>query len=691
MKYCDICHQTYPTEFAVCPRDQNPLRTTTELLQGMVLRGKYEIQKKLGVGGMATVYLAKHKAFNELRALKVVSSRNLEDQNFTRRFKAEAVVTRKLQHPNAVRVDDLDETEDGRPFIVMEYVQGVNLRSVIQNEGPLPVKRTLNIAAQAVSALAAAHDLGITHRDVKPDNILLVRQPDGSDLVKVLDFGIAKVREGFFDGGQGYTATQTGLIIGTPQYLSPEQAKGEHGEHIDGRSDLYSLGIVLFEMVTGQLPFQSQTAVGLLVQHVQTPAPDPRTVRPDLNIPPAVSALLYKTLAKEPADRYQSGRQMLEAIQAAQQHPLNEGTPTMILTPEAWGAATTGVAAVPALPPTASTPMPRETIYAPPKTQAATQPLQIQKPQAKTPPAGAMPGRPAAAAGSNLPAQAARAKGGKGKWIALVAALLVCALLALGIAKRKQRMQQLGQNDAGSQHVQTPQPAPSPAVPSSTPATSPPDDAAIQTDIQRAIAATEWGKEASINIAVSDGNVTLSGKAPKHYDADMAGAIAANINGVKLVHNEIVVPSTKDTKSTDAAALQKKQQAELQERVRQLIKSGIDQRENRKFGGALNSFREAYKLDPQNPQIVQEIKTTVRAAGLAGNQNAENQNAENQNAPLKFWQVRAMLDAQMGLPRIVGAVRTRGVDFVPTPDQEQTLRDAGANDTLIRVIHNNRR
>src|SRR5260370_33836230 len=186
----------------------------------MVVRGKYEIQEKLVAGGMATVYLAKHKAFSELRAIKVVSSRNLEDQNFIRRFKTEAVITRKLQHPNAVRVDDLDETEDGRPFIVMEYVQGANLRSAIQNEGPLPVKRAINMAAQAAAALAAAHELGITHRDIKPDNILLIRQPDGSDLVKVLDFGIAKVREGALYIRAGYTATQTGLIIGTPQYIS---------------------------------------------------------------------------------------------------------------------------------------------------------------------------------------------------------------------------------------------------------------------------------------------------------------------------------------------------------------------------------------------------------------------------------------------------------------------------------------
>jgi serine/threonine-protein kinase len=681
MKYCDICHQTYPTEFAVCPRDQNPLRLTTELLQGMVIRGKYEVQKKLGAGGMAAVYLAKHKAFNELRALKVVSSRNLEDQNFTRRFKTEAVVTRKLQHPNAVRVDDLDETEDGRPFIVMEYVEGVNLRSVIQNEGPLPARRALNIAAQAASALAAAHDLGITHRDIKPDNILLVRQPDGSDLVKVLDFGIAKVREGAFDIGGGYTATQTGLIIGTPQYLSPEQAKGDHGDQIDGRADLYSLGIVLYEMVTGQLPFQSQTAVGLLLQHMQTPAPDPKAVRPDLNIPPGLSALLHKALEKDPADRYRSAQEMLQAIHTAQQLPAGEAKTTMILTPEAWGATATGATAVPA-PRQASTPRDRDTVYAPPKTQPSARPSDISKsPTGSTPVSAAA--QPTKLTAPGRPKLEVEPKGGKGKWIVVMAVLVICALLVLGIAKKMRQMRQLAQDNAPA----LPVPASNTAPANSAAASSAPDDAAIQTEIQRAIAATEWGKEAAINIAVSHGNVTLSGKAPKHYDADMAGAIAANMNGVKQVHNEIEVPAARDTRATDVAAQQKKQQAELQQHVNQLIQSGIYQRENRQFLAALNSFQEAQKLDPQNSQIQQEIKTTVRAAGLGGNQ----KNAANPNVPLKFWQVKAMLEAQMGLPRIVGAVRGRGVDFSPTTEQEQTLRDAGANDALIRVIHNNRR
>ncbi len=244
-----------------------------------------------------------------------------------------------------------------------------------------------------------------------------------------------------------------------------------------------------------------------------------------------------------------------------------------------------------------------------------------------------------------------------------------------------------------------PAPQPTPTASPEPVSTSASSDAVITTEIQRAIAATEWAKEASINVGVKDGNVTLTGKAPRHYDADMAGAIAANISGVKLVHNEIAVPTptpaptqvaqipTKPTKPDNSQ--QKKQEAALKQRVDQLIQTGVFQRENRQFGGAMQSFRDALKLDPGNQQAVTEIKNTVKAAGLAGNLAGQPQ--QNQNVPLKFWQVRAMLEAKMVPQKIVGAVRLRGVDFGLTTDQEQTLRDAGANDGLIRVIHNNRR
>ncbi len=312
VKYCDHCRTSYPDLFTNCPNDQNTLRVLSELVPGAVVRNKYEILGKIGSGGMATVYRARHLAFGEVRALKVVGSHLLNDEVFLKRFRNEAVVMRKLKHPNAVRVEDLDATDDGRPFMVMEYVEGRDLRKFIQKEGPVPIPRALAIAGQVAGALSAAHALGITHRDIKPDNILLVAQPDGSELVKVLDFGIARVKEGS-DLGLSF-ATQTGIVVGTPQYISPEQAGGRHSDQIDGRADLYSLGVVLYEMVTGRLPFHSDTPLGMLLHHLQTIPKAPHELRPELNIPEPFSLLLMKALEKDRELRFQTADEMMEAL-----------------------------------------------------------------------------------------------------------------------------------------------------------------------------------------------------------------------------------------------------------------------------------------------------------------------------------------------------------------------------------------
>jgi serine/threonine protein kinase/osmotically-inducible protein OsmY len=314
VKYCDTCHGTFSNEPSVCPRDQAVLRHVTELAPGMTIREKYEIVEKIGSGGMAVVYKVRHRAFGEVFAIKVVSPILADNEEFLNRFKNEAIITRRLRHPNAVRVDDLDTTEDGRPFIVMEYVAGQSLRKIIQTEGAMPVPRALAIAKQAAQALAAAHQLQIVHRDIKPDNVLLVSQPDGTDVAKVLDFGIAKVREGTMQLVDGYTPTQTGMIVGTPQYISPEQALGMRGDDIDGRADLYSLGVVLYELLTGELPFHSDTPMGMMLHHIQTPARPPRELRPDVAIPQTLSDVLMKMLAKDPGRRFQTADELVVAL-----------------------------------------------------------------------------------------------------------------------------------------------------------------------------------------------------------------------------------------------------------------------------------------------------------------------------------------------------------------------------------------
>jgi serine/threonine protein kinase len=310
MKYCANCKTVYPADFQCCPKDGSALSSSSELLPGMVIRDKYQILQQIGSGGMATVYQVRHLAFNEILAIKLINSQLADGDQFNKRLRAEAVIARKLRHPNAVHVEDLDRTEDGRPFIVMEYVEGQNLRTVIRREGPLPTLRALRIAAQVVSALAAAHKLGIIHRDIKPDNIHLIRLPDGSDFVKVLDFGIAK----FTQGLSSSALTGSGLVVGTPQYVSPEQAMGKQAGDLDGRSDLYTLGIVLYEMVTGRVPFDSDTPVGLLVHHLHTAPVPPDQLRPDLGIRPSVSELLMKALQKNPEHRFRNADEMLNAI-----------------------------------------------------------------------------------------------------------------------------------------------------------------------------------------------------------------------------------------------------------------------------------------------------------------------------------------------------------------------------------------
>ncbi len=313
------------------------MRDTDELVEGMVLRGKYEIMGTIGVGGMATVYRAHHLHLKEDLAIKVVAPRLTGDKDFLDRFRTEAVITRKLRHPNAVRLDDFDITEDGRPFIVMEFVRGDALRTVLQKNALLPVPRALDIARQVALALGAAHALGIVHRDIKPDNVLLIPQPDGSDLVKVLDFGIAKVYDGDTEV-KNYTPTKTGIVLGTPQYLSPEQASGEKGPNVDGRADLYALGVMLYEMITSELPFQSDNAIGLLMHHLGTMPIAPHEQRPELNIPEAVSAVVMKALEKDRNQRFQTGEEFAQALitarsVAAEHRTSREGRAPILLAP----------------------------------------------------------------------------------------------------------------------------------------------------------------------------------------------------------------------------------------------------------------------------------------------------------------------------------------------------------------------
>jgi serine/threonine protein kinase len=313
MKYCPACHKTYPSDYNVCPADQTALQNAHELQPGMIIRNKYQILDQIGVGGMGVVYRARHLTFNEVCAIKIVNDVIAGDANFLQRFQTEAVVTRKLRHPNAVRVDDFDYTEDGRPFIVMELVEGKNIGEILQEEGPFRVPRAVRIATQAARALGVAHKLGVVHRDIKPGNIILTRDEQGQETAKVLDFGIAKLRE--VAGNDLPGMTMTGMVVGTPLYMSPEQFMGKKAAgEIDGRTDIYSLGVVLYQMVTAQLPFEGDTPYSLMMQHMQGTVRPPHELAPELHIPESLSRVILKAIDKSRDQRFQTAEEFIAAL-----------------------------------------------------------------------------------------------------------------------------------------------------------------------------------------------------------------------------------------------------------------------------------------------------------------------------------------------------------------------------------------
>jgi len=278
-----------------------PAAKPTELRPGRVLGDRYEIRRVLGSGGMGMVFQAHDRELDEPVALKVLRPELVSsDPAVMDRFKQEIRVARRISHRNIVRTHDLLEIE-GVKLISMEYVEGPTLKQLLRSGGPLPLEVGLRIAKQTCAGLTAAHQEGVVHRDVKPQNIVVTRTSE----VKIMDFGIARATD-----VKGLTGT--GLILGTPDYLSPEQAQGS--QDLDHRSDIYSMGVVLHEIFSGQLPFQAETAMAVVLQHVQQPPPRLREVRPDL--PEALEAIVLRCLEKDPALRYPT-------MQALHDHLLN--------------------------------------------------------------------------------------------------------------------------------------------------------------------------------------------------------------------------------------------------------------------------------------------------------------------------------------------------------------------------------
>jgi serine/threonine-protein kinase len=264
---------------------------------------------------MGRVYCAEQVALGRTVAVKVVHPHLADDEFAAARFLNEARAASRLSHPNSVAIFDFGRTEEGQPYIVMEYVRGRDLGRNADDAGPLPLRRIVDVLRQTLAALEEAHALGVVHRDLKPDNIVLESLRSGLDFVKVVDFGLAKILDGEPPAsGAGGALTRPGLVCGTPEYMSPEQGRGDP---LDGRADVYSLGVVLFELLTGRVPFAADTPTKTLLLHLEEPAPDPRNVAPERAIPAPFAELTKRALAKTREARFQSAREFAEALERA--------------------------------------------------------------------------------------------------------------------------------------------------------------------------------------------------------------------------------------------------------------------------------------------------------------------------------------------------------------------------------------
>jgi eukaryotic-like serine/threonine-protein kinase len=333
MKTCPVCDTPYPNQHNTCPTDGAVLIESRELPPGYIVRGKYRIVCKLGQGGMGVVYLAQHLLLGGDVALKFLAVELSRSPQFVKRFRNEARAAYQLRHPNIVEVTDLDQDGDAGLFIAMEYVAGPNLRSVLREaKGPLPVVRALHIARGVAAGLAAAHARGAVHRDIKPENILLTVEPDGGEHAKVLDFGIAVMTENVTSLSRTH-----GLLL-TPEYAAPEQWRGTPAAELDGRTDLYALGGLLYEMLAGRTPFRAVNPEGWMFQHIQG-VPEPLgLLRPDLaSDHPGLEALVMRLLARERELRFPSAAALLEALGAKPPapHPAPDVRPTLTLHPAA--------------------------------------------------------------------------------------------------------------------------------------------------------------------------------------------------------------------------------------------------------------------------------------------------------------------------------------------------------------------
>ncbi len=317
LKLCPECFTEYQDDIELCPEDGvslNPIEP--DPLIGTVLQERYVIQSVLGRGGMGVVYKAKHEQMDRLVAVKMLHLHMVADADAIKRFHREAKAVSRVRHPHSIMLYDFGVTPDGQPFIVMDYIEGTSLKRVIKQDGPLPIARIDHIFQQVIAALSCAHSEGVIHRDLKPENIMLTDRADDPNFVQVVDFGISKLKSRDEEEHTEYNITRIGDVCGSPPYMSPEQCLS--AKPIDYRSDIYALGVVLYEALAGRLPFRAKTAIEMIDCHLYAPPTPLKAANPDLVLCDSLNNMLMKALQKEPERRQQSmrelGKELAEAV-----------------------------------------------------------------------------------------------------------------------------------------------------------------------------------------------------------------------------------------------------------------------------------------------------------------------------------------------------------------------------------------
>jgi eukaryotic-like serine/threonine-protein kinase len=306
----DVGGMTVNTSGTTDPHEVDPLI-------GQVIAERYQVLSLLGKGGMGSVYVCEHIQLKKRMALKMLAEELRKQPALVTRFLKEARAAAQIGHPNIVDVYDLGELPGGGAYIAMALLDGEDLQSELVSSGILAFPRARVVVGQICRALAAAHSKGIVHRDMKPANVFIARDADGTESIKILDFGIAQVNE--VGEGEAARLTQTGAIVGTPAFMSPEQGRGARPDH---RTDIYSVGCILYNLITGVVPFEGATLMGVISQHLFDPPVPPSQRAPDAGLTPEIDALVLRAMAKDPAERFQTMKEMWTALEACSADPM---------------------------------------------------------------------------------------------------------------------------------------------------------------------------------------------------------------------------------------------------------------------------------------------------------------------------------------------------------------------------------